>query len=919
MCYVLRFEDEECRSRQVVGGKGATLAELTQAGFPVPAGFCVTTSAYSEFIQESGLEGPLNARAAVLATDDPVKLAEQTAQIRQMIRDAALPDALSRVIDLAYEELAPGGYVAVRSSGTAEDLTEESFAGLHDTLLDIVGTDGVRDAIKECWASLWTARAAAYRHDNGFDHTQVRIAVAVQRMIDSEASGVLFTAHPVTTATDQTVVNASWGLGEAIVQGIIVPDEYVVESRSGRILERTLGSKELQIVRDPQSGRGTATEAVPESRRQQFALSDRQVLELTTLGQRIQSYYGGFPQDIEWAFGAGALWLLQSRRITGAEFSWDAEINEDPDFSVPDDTVWSKGFADEVYTGVITPLNFTLRWASANRRVRWGAGVCGFADLYGVRSFAYHKACVYANADLERHWLERTTLPFLRPYMLDLIPPAWRPDVANWEPLSWRAFQAMLGKIAIRAPRNLRLQKTLDLWRGPGRRMRVEGLSSEEVRGLSDDKLVAYVEERQQLAFEFTCDGAFQFQVFFRQACALLAWIFDHWYDGDDPSLQTDLLSGAQSRTDTQIENLRLWELSARLRNSGELRALIERHEDGAFFSAIADSSDPDVRAFAKEYADFLHDYGYRGHADRDLIYPRRAEDPSIDYRVLRMFSTVVSPIHPEKMERETNRRRVAAYREVAANLRRGGPRGMARAAVFEVLFRYLQSFVVYRDNGRFRPTDQNAMSLKQGVVEVGRRLYDRGLLDAGDDVYYLTWLDACALLRGRLTRTALLDAKVASRRVDVSRVLSKELTPPMFLQRDRVIDLAQSSDSSRAGVFMGTPTSKGSVTATARVVRFLTDIGSVRPGEILVTNSTDPGWTPVFLLLSGIVVETGGVLSHASCLAREYGFPAVQLARGTELIPDGATITVNGDTGVVTVVPDPLAEQAGSSSMVNA
>jgi pyruvate,water dikinase len=243
----------------------------------------------------------------------------------------------------------------------------------------------------------------------------------------------------------------------------------------------------------------------------------------------------------------------------------------------------------------------------------------------------------------------------------------------------------------------------------------------------------------------------------------------------------------------------------------------------------------------------------------------------------------------------------------------------VARAAVFSILFRYLQSFLVYRDNGRYRPTDQNAMAIKQGVVEVGSRLCDRKLLGAPEDVYYLTWRDACELLRGRLTRNALLDAKVAARRLDVSRMLAKEVTPPMFLQRGRAIDLDRSSESSRAGEFLGAPTSKGSVTAPARVVRFLADIGRVRHGEILVTNSTDPGWTPVFLVLSGIVVETGGVLSHASCLAREYGLPAVQLARGTELIPDGATITVNGDTGVVTVVPDARAGEAEPLSLVNA
>jgi pyruvate,water dikinase len=909
MQYVLRFDDESCLSRAESGGKGATLADLTQAGFPVPAGFCVTTSAYAAFIQGGDLDQRLRAMIDALATGDPDALETQTAAIRQLIREAPMPDAVVAAVDDAYERLAPGGHVAVRSSGTAEDLIEESFAGLHDTLLDVLGRDAVRDAIRDCWASLWTSRAVAYRSDNGFDHAEVAIAVVVQRMIDSECSGVLFTGHPITTATEQSVVDASWGLGEAIVGGLVVPDQYTLDSSTGRVLDRALGSKEIEVVRNPETGRGTAVRDVGRERRTRYVLTDSQLRELTALGQQVQGYYEGFPQDLEWARADGRLWLLQSRRITGVEFSWDAEVNDDPEYSVPDGTVWTRGFADEVYNGVITPLNFTLRWTSANRRVRWGARVAGLEDLVGTSSFSYRKACVYANADFEKRWIELTSLPFLRPYLLDLIPEAWRHDVADWQPLSRRAFLLMIARIAVRSPRNLRLAKTLEHWNRPAQRARSAGLSVERIAELSDAALIGYVEERRQVGFEFTRDGAFQFQLFFRQASAFLSWIFDHWYTGDDPSLLTSLLSGAESRTETVVENLRLWHLSTRLRESAELRELLDQHENAAFFTAVAASDHAEVQAFAAEYAEFLRDYGHRGHADRDLIHPRRAEDPSIDYRFLRMFVGAESPIDPERAEEQTNRRREDAYRLVLANLRRGGPRGWARGAVFATLYRYLQKFIVYRDNGRFRPTDETALAQKYGVLEVGRRLAARRLLDDAADIHFLTWSDACALLRGRMPRSALGDAKVAARKVDVARLMSKEVTPPMYLQHGQVIDLDTATSHGEDGVFVGTPTSKGTVTGTARVVRFLSDIGTVKSGDILITNSTDPGWTPAFLLLSGIVVETGGTLSHASCLAREYGFPAVQLARATELVPDGATITVNGDTGMVTLAPDTTTE----------
>ncbi len=902
MRYVIRFAEKECLSVTIAGGKGSTLAELTQAGFPVPSGFCVAVAAYSDFVRHADLGDELSGRIAALSFDDAAALESQTAQIRQLLRDAELPVELGRALGLAYEELCAGGYVAVRSSGTAEDLAEESFAGLHDTLLDVVSTDGVHSAVKECWASLWTARAVAYRHDKGFDHENVGIAVVVQKMVESECSGVLFTGDPVSAATDRSVINASWGLGEAIVGGIVVPDQYVTESSTGRVLSRALGSKEARVVRDLATGRGTTIEAVPAAMQGRFALSDAQLKELTELGQRVQGHYGGFPQDLEWAYSDGSLWLLQSRRITGVEFSWDAEINYNPDFSTAEDAVWNRGYADELYTGVITPINFTLRWASANKRTSWGAEVCGFRDLVGVGVFAYHKGFVYQNADAERRWLERTTPGFLRPYMLDLIPPAWRSELSEWESVGLPDYIRMVCRIALRSPENFRFTRALNRWREPAQRRRSAGYNREQAARLTGEQLIAYVEDRQRLLLEYTKESSFQFQIFFRQATALLSWIFDHWYDGDDPSLQTDLVSGAKSRTETQIENLKLWELGTRVRSSPELQALLKQHENEAFFAAIRSSKSSSVRAFADDYGKFLQDYRFRGHADRDLIYPRRGEDPSIDYRTLWMFASVDRPIDPEKTEAQTNARRDAAYAKVHANLRRRGPRGWLRATVFGLLYHYMHNFIMYRDNVRFRPTDENAVAQKNGVLEVGHRLYQRGLLDTAGDIYYVTWREACALLRGNQSRTPLLEAKVTARRADVARVMAKEGMPPMFLQRGRFVDLDHTSEDEDGDILRGIPTSKGSVTATARVIKDLSDIGRVRSGDILVTHSTDPGWTPVFLLLSGIVVETGGVLSHASCLAREYGLPAVQLSRGGELIPDGATITLNGHTGTVIV-----------------
>lgn len=339
MTYVLRFNDEAADDHGRVGGKGANLAKLTQAGFDVPPGFTVITDAYAEFIAANQLDEAIASRLSALSWSDPAELEKTLEDVRNLILAAPLPDGVAVAVESAYADL--GGdepYVAVRSSGTAEDLADSSFAGLHDSFLDVKGREALLDAIKRCWASLWTARATSYRHDHGFDQSTVAIAVVIQTMVESDVSGVMFTGNPLTTATDEIVINASWGLGEAVVQGIVTPDEYTVRSRNGRVISHSIGEKLVRIVRDPAAASGTVTESVPEALQDARCLSDDEIAQLADLGRRIQTYYDGFPQDIEWALHDGWLYLLQSRPITGVEFSWDSDVDDTmypPEWTTP--------------------------------------------------------------------------------------------------------------------------------------------------------------------------------------------------------------------------------------------------------------------------------------------------------------------------------------------------------------------------------------------------------------------------------------------------------------------------------------------------------------------------------------------------------------------------------------------------------
>ena len=308
---VLRFGDVDRSALPVVGGKAANLGELTRAGLPVPPGFCVTTAAYETVAGGDDLRRILDDLAQT-RPEDTERLAELAADAREALLAAPVPPNVLEAIGEAYRALGDGAPVAVRSSATAEDLPTASFAGQQDTYLNVVGEEPLLEAVRRCWASLWTDRAVSYRAANGIDPGGVRLAVAVQRMVGAEVAGVLFTANPLTGKRRQAVIDASPGLGEAVVSGAVNPDHFVVNTATGEIVERSLGDKRVAIL----ATAGGGTRRVELEENGEASLTDAQIRALAELGARVESHYGE-PQDTEWAIdGDGKIWLLQARPIT---------------------------------------------------------------------------------------------------------------------------------------------------------------------------------------------------------------------------------------------------------------------------------------------------------------------------------------------------------------------------------------------------------------------------------------------------------------------------------------------------------------------------------------------------------------------------------------------------------------------------
>lgn len=308
----------------LVGGKGANLGELTQAGIQVPPGFCVTAYAYQYFIESTGLQEKIRAIIAETNMEDSRNLDENTARIREMITSATMPAEIKDEIVSAYEKLAGSvnnPRVAVRSSATAEDLPDASFAGQQDTYLNITGIQDVLLYVQKCWASLWTSRATYYRQAQKYDHFNVYLAAVVQKLVSADKAGVAFTSNPITGARDQIVINASWGLGEAIVSGIVTPDDYIVEKETWKIIENTVAEKKVMVIRDPVCETGVATVAVSEHLGNEYitkqCLGEEDIIRLSRICARIEKHYN-MPMDIEWAYDEsdGEFYLLQARPIT---------------------------------------------------------------------------------------------------------------------------------------------------------------------------------------------------------------------------------------------------------------------------------------------------------------------------------------------------------------------------------------------------------------------------------------------------------------------------------------------------------------------------------------------------------------------------------------------------------------------------
>jgi rifampicin phosphotransferase len=866
-----------------VGGKAANLGVLLAAGLPVPRGFCVTTAAYR--------------RAAAAAGVEPSAPAEQS---RSRLASASLPEGDIDAILAAYADLGEDTPVAVRSSATAEDLPEASFAGQLDTYLNVAGSDALLDAVRSCWASLWTDRAVAYRADHGIDQRSVGIAVVVQEMVGADVAGVLFTANPLTGRRKETVIDAAPGLGEALVSGAVNPDHFRVDAATGEILERSLGDKLIESRPVPGGGTrlvhrrdGAGQDGVGQDGLRQACLTDEQVRSLARVGTRVEELYGE-PQDLEWAIEPdGGIRVVQSRPITTL-FPLPEADNDDGGTRAYLCASLLQGL-----TRPLTPMglaSFTLM--SDSYRSAGGGPAAYRSAQIGMRMFVDVTSLLRSKGG--RRSLQRAM------------------KVADARSVDVLAYLAADPRFALTAaPPKLASLKA--------------GLRASPPFGLLGHVLRAMVnpaaalervseadhEMDRMLVLQEPASGArrldFVERVLTKEITPAVMGVLPPAAAGyiwlglarlllgrlvQRGELQA-VLRGLPHNVTTEMD-LELWRTATSIREDPETVRALTGEDPQVLAGRYAEGTLPAVCQGALR--GFLAKYGHRAVAEIDLGVPRWGEDPAHIINALANYLKLADPeLAPDRLFRRAADKAEAKVAELAGRATRSKGRRYGRIVAHSL--RRARETAGMREYPKFRLITAFAV-LRGQLQRVGGELADAGRIAAPDDVFFLDLTEARVALRG-----ADLRGPVAARRRSYQREMLRRRIPRLLLSDGTDVEAAMAGQAHAAssadgrlppGTLAGAPASAGTVTGKARVI--LDPAGAhLEPGEILVAPSTDPGWTPLFMTAGALVMEMGGPISHGAVVAREYGIPAVVgVPDATVRIRTGDTVTVDGAAGTV-------------------
>jgi phosphoenolpyruvate synthase/pyruvate phosphate dikinase len=860
--YVLGLGEIDQTQVALAGGKGAHLGELSRIeGIRGPAGFCVTTDAFRRIMADAPSIGDRLDRLSRLNPDDREAIRTRSAEIRRTLEGIVIPDDLAAAITSALAGLGGRAACAVRSSATAEDLPAASFAGQQDTYLNVVGPEAVLKHVSRCWASLFTERAVTYRLRNGFDHRKVQMAVVVQQMLFPQAAGVLFTADPVTGNRKVVSVEASFGLGEALVSGLVNPDIYQV--RDGDIVAKAVATKQRAIHASP--GGGTQEQPIEPAKQEQPALTDAQVVRLAQLGRRIEAHFG-CPQDIEWCLVDDGFQVVQSRPIT--------TLFPVPEVADRANHVYLSVGHQQMMTDPMKPMGLSL-WQLTTPRPMAEAGGRLFVDVTQILASPARRDGLLEvvgksdplTGDALRTILERDGFIATRP---DEGPGEPVPGVA---PATIETDPALVTELIGRSEASIAtLKRDIRAKSGPALL----------------DFILADIQELRRILFDPQSHQVFisAMQATWRLNERLEAWL------GEKNAVDT--LTQSVPNNVTSEMGLALLDVADVIRPHPDVVAFLQHVQDESFLDELpALQGGREARDAIRAY---LEKYGMRCVGEIDITRPRWSERPAT---LVPMILGNIRNFEPGAGERRFEQGRLAARtkeQELLEQLR-ALPDGERKAEEAKRMIDRIRTFIGYREYPKYGMVSRYFV-YKQALLEEAERLVQARVLREKEDIFYLRLQEF-----HEVVRTNQVDDQLISRRKDAFGSY-QALTPPRVLTSDgeAVTGMYRRADVP-AGALTGLPVSAGTIEGRARVILDMAE-ADLEAGDILVTAYTDPSWTPAFVAIKGLVTEVGGLMTHGAVIAREYGLPAVVgVEHATRLILDGQRIRVHGTDGYIEIL----------------
>ncbi|USK52901.1 phosphoenolpyruvate synthase [Cytobacillus solani] len=866
---VLGFHEMKKTQLLLVGGKGLNLGEISKIeGIQVPEGFCVTTEGYQKVIEQNETFLALLDQLTMLKEGDRDQIGEISRKIRQSILEVEIPSDVARDVGHYLSQLGAEHAYAVRSSATAEDLPHASFAGQQDTYLNIIGKEAILQHIRKCWASLFTDRAVIYRIQNRFDHRQVYLSVIVQRMVFPQASGILFTADPITSNRKLLSIDAGFGLGEALVSGLVNADCYKVQE--DKIVDKMIANKKLAIYGLKEGG--TETQQIDHDQQKTQTLTDQQILQLASIGRQIEAYFGS-PQDIEWCLVDDIFYIVQSRPIT--------TLYPIPEAIDHENHVYVSVGHQQMMTDPMKPLGLSFYLLTTPAPMRKAGGRL-FVDVAHMLASPVGRETLLNSLGQSDPLIKDALMTIIERDFIKLVPIDNKKQIPGKSNngMSSAGFQAQIENDPAIVSDLIKSSQTS-----------IEELKHNiQTKSGADlfDFILEDIQQLKKILFDPQSSGVI---IAAQDASSWINEKMNKWLGEKNVA---DTLSQSVPNNITSEMGLALLDVADVIRPYPEVITYLQHVKEDHFLDELVmlDGGQETLDAIIA----YLNKYGMRCAGEIDITKTRWSEKP---ITLVPMILSNIKNFEPNAGNRKYEQgRRVALKKEQELLDRlKQLPDGEQKAKETKRIIDLIRNFSGFREYPKYGMINRYFV-YKQALLKEAEQLLQAGVIDEKEDIYYLTFEEL-----HEVVRINKLDYQIISNRKDEYKLYEK-LTPPRVITSDgEIIAGKYKRENLPADAIVGLPVSAGVIEGCARVILNMED-ADLEDGDILVTSFTDPSWTPLFVSIKGLVTEVGGLMTHGAVIAREYGLPAVVgVENATKLIKDGQRIRVHGTEGFIEIL----------------